>query len=36
MTPEQLTKNSYKSDNCVQFMMESIEESRKTIKSKKR
>jgi len=25
-TPEQLVKNSYKSDNCVQFMIESLED----------
>ncbi len=33
-TPEQLIKNKYKSDNCVQFMIESLEELDKTLKEK--
>ena len=30
-TPEQITNNNYKSDNAVQFMVESIEEVKKNI-----
>ena len=33
-TPEQLVKNPYKSDNCVQFMMESLDDLDKDLKSK--
>ncbi len=35
LTPEQLITNSYKSDNCVQFMMESLKELEEEIKKKK-
>ncbi len=34
-TPEQLTKNTFKSDNCVQFMMESLEDLNDELKKKK-
>jgi deoxyribodipyrimidine photo-lyase len=34
-TPEQLVNNKYKSDNSVQFMMESLEDLEKQIKEKK-
>lgn len=31
-TPEQITKNQYKSDNCVQFMIESLEDLNNQLK----
>lgn len=34
-TPEQVTKNSYKSDNCVQFMIESLEDLNEELLKKK-
>ena len=34
MTPEQLTKNKYKSDNCVQFMFESLLDLEEQLKEK--
>ena len=34
-TPEQINKNSYKSDNAIQFMIESLTELEKKIKKKK-
>jgi deoxyribodipyrimidine photo-lyase len=34
-TPEQLTNNSYKSDNCVQFMMECLDELNSSLKKRK-
>lgn len=34
-TPEQIDKNSYKSDNAIQFMIESLAELEKKIKKKK-
>ena len=33
-TPEQLINNTYKSDNCVQFMMESLDDLNKDLKKK--
>jgi deoxyribodipyrimidine photo-lyase len=33
-TPEQLINNSYKSDNCVQFMMESLDDLNNSLKKK--
>tara|TARA_R100001163_G_C5066224_1_gene204521 strand:+ start:246 stop:1637 length:1392 start_codon:yes stop_codon:yes gene_type:complete len=35
LTPEQLKKNPYKSDNCVQFMMETLEELDQSLKKSK-
>jgi deoxyribodipyrimidine photo-lyase len=34
-TPEQVTNNPYKSDNAVQFMIESLEELDEELKKKK-
>ena len=34
-TPEQIDKNSYKSDNAIQFMVESLTELEHKIKKKK-
>ena len=33
-TPEQLVHNDYKSDNCVQFMIESLEDLSDELKKK--
>lgn len=33
-TPEQLIKNQYKSDNCVQFMMESLDDLDKQLRNR--
>lgn len=33
-TPQQVTNNKYKSDNCVQFMIESLEDLNKELNSK--
>lgn len=35
-TPDQLKKNPYKSDNCVQFMMESLDDLDKQLKKKRK
>jgi deoxyribodipyrimidine photo-lyase len=34
-TPEQLENNKYKSDNCIQFMIESLEELNESLNAKK-
>lgn len=34
-TPEQVTHNSYKSDHCLQFMIESLEDLEESLKAKK-
>ncbi len=34
-TPQQITDNSYKSDNCVQFMIECLEELDASLRKRK-